>query len=66
MDKIKITILKDGTIKTETDQISPANHSNAEEFLNVMAGLAGGETERTMRGHDETTHTHTHGETHQH
>lgn len=66
MDKLKITILQDGTIRTESDQISVQNHSNAEEFLSHMASLAGGTTERTNRGAESTTHSHTHDETHQH
>ena len=35
-DTLKITILADGTIRTETDQISQANHESAEEFLRQM------------------------------
>lgn len=46
MDKIKISILDDGTIKVETDKISMPNHMNAEAFLRQMAELAGGEVER--------------------
>lgn len=42
-DKIKITILDDGTLKIETDKISGANHLNAHQFLAEMSRLAGGE-----------------------
>lgn len=63
-DKIKVIILKDGTIKSTSDEISPANHSLAEAFLSQMAQLAGGEVDRQMRG--DVTHDHTHDETHQH
>lgn len=66
MDNINITILDDGTIKTETDKISGPNHSNAENFLSNMAKLAGGEVQRRRKGAGEHTHTHQHGETHQH
>ena len=48
-DKIKITILEDGTIKTETDRVSAPNHSNAEQFLLHIAQLTGGITRRIMR-----------------
>lgn len=48
-DGIKIEILEDGTIKTTTDAVSGANHSNAEQFLKTMATLAGGETTRAKR-----------------
>lgn len=41
-DKFTITILEDGTIKTETDKVSAANHQNASEFITAMARLAGG------------------------
>ena len=46
MDQMKITILEDGTIKTETDKVSAPNHSNAEAFLRLVAQLCGGKTER--------------------
>lgn len=42
-DKIKISILPDGTIKVETGKISGANHLGAEQFLREMSKLAGGE-----------------------
>jgi len=68
IDKMKITILKDGTIKTVTDPVSPANHDNAENFLKDMARLAGGDTVRERRKDKKHVHTHTHedGTTHEH
>lgn len=48
-DKIIITVLEDGTIKTETDKVSMANHSNAEQFLLHIAKLAGGVTTRVLK-----------------
>lgn len=60
-DEIHITVLEDGTIKMETDQISPANHMSAEKFLQAVIELAGGESERKHKGH-----THTHAHTHEH
>lgn len=66
-DTINITILEDGTIKTETDKISAPNHSSAEGFLAWVAKMAGGTTQRVGRGAAAAhTHTHQHGETHQH
>jgi hypothetical protein len=47
-DTFKITILEDGTIKTETDKVSAANHQNAAEFITAMSRLAGG-TEKITR-----------------
>lgn len=70
MDTINITILEDGTIKTETDKVSMPNHSNAERFLLAMADLCGGTVERRRRVHigaTLTVHDHEHGEhTHTH
>jgi hypothetical protein len=66
-DILKITILDDGTIKTETDPISAANHSSAEAFLSDVTKLAGGPVERKRKAghhhhhhHGTTTHTHEH------
>src|SRR5450759_4262959 len=42
IDRFRIEILEDGTIKTTTDAVSAANHDNAEQFLRAMANLAGG------------------------
>lgn len=60
-DTLKITILADGTIRTETDQISQANHDSAEEFLRQVRTLTGGESHREMRPNvfvDQHVHTH--------
>ena len=67
-DKMTIEILRDGTIKTTTDVVSPANHDNAEGFLRAMAQLAGGETTREARGEHAHEHHHHHedGTTHSH
>ena len=46
MDSLRITILEDGTIRTETDRVSAPNHSSAEGFLNFISRLAGGKSER--------------------
>lgn len=56
-DTLEFTILDDGTIKTETSPISPANHQNAEDFMRDMAQLTGGATTRRKR---PGAHTHTH------
>jgi hypothetical protein len=63
IDRFKIEILEDGTIKTTTDAVSAANHDNAEQFLRAMAHLAGGETKRERRTdvkpHHHDAHQHT-------
>lgn len=69
-DKIEIEILEDGTIKTSTDKVSMANHSNAEGFLREMARLAGGVVKRVIKGGASAAHAlHVHasdGHTHSH
>lgn len=59
IDTMKFQILPDGTIKVETDQVSEANHMNAESFLQFLAEIAGGETTRTRKT-ETHSHTHTH------
>lgn len=63
-DELIITILEDGTIKTETSSFSPANHQSAEQFLGSVAQLAGGATTRNKRPHSHA-HTHHHNHVHQ-
>lgn len=65
-DNMKISILPDGTIKTETDPISGPNHQNAEGFLSTMAKLAGGDVKRDPKGSGHHHHHHKHGEEHTH
>ncbi len=64
MDGIKVTILQDGTIKVETDPISQANHLSAEQLLDAISRLSGGEV-TTTRKHSHArvhgAHTHEHG-----
>ena len=58
-DILTIEILDDGTIKTTTDPISPANHQSAEAFLKGITQLAGGEMTREKR-HKHHHHHHHH------
>jgi hypothetical protein len=68
VDKIIITILEDGTIKTQTDTVSAPNHQSADKFLADMARLAGGATEVVRKGkgsHHHHVHAHEgHGSSH--
>lgn len=66
-DTIEVEILEDGTIKTETDVVSAANHATAENFLAEMFRLAGGVSEIVhkrplpiVEGHHHHNHHHTH------
>ena len=62
-DRIKVSILKDGTIRVETDPISAPNHVNATALLKQIATLAGGEVTIEKRtDHHEHGHFHEHEE----
>jgi hypothetical protein len=65
-DTIKITVLEDGTIKTETDKVSMPNHANAEAFLRDIGRLAGGPVTRKAKHGFVLSHTHTHQDGHAH
>ena len=65
-DTITITILDDGTLKTETDKVSNANHRSADSFLKATAADLGGKTTKKAK-HGHHGHTHSQGNTaHQH
>jgi len=57
MDTMKVIVLENGTVKIETDAVSPANHRNAEAFLLELARQLGGTTERRQK----QGHAHQHG-----
>lgn len=61
-DVIEIEFLDNGVIRTTTDPISGANHTNAEGLLASLATLAGGPVEIAQRH----GHHHHHGEEHNH
>lgn len=48
-DNIEIEILEDGTFSVKTGTISEKNHYSADEFLDMIEELAGGERKRTPR-----------------
>jgi hypothetical protein len=52
-DRIRITVLADGTIKSVTESISMENHQSAEGFFDTMARLTGGKTTMEPRGDHE-------------
>jgi len=70
MDEIQIEVLADGTIKVTTDPISPANHMNADQLINFLHRLTGGEQTKTKRTdvhrHGEHSHSHSHDHGHEH
>jgi len=64
MDAIKYEILEDGTITIETDKVSGKNHQSADEMLEQLAELIGGEVKiKKKKGH---THAHAHSHSHSH
>jgi hypothetical protein len=62
-DKLKVTILDDGTLRVESPSISAANHANAEGVFKLFADIIGGETTRERAGNKHGhAHVHRHGE----
>jgi hypothetical protein len=72
MDTITVEILADGSLKTATDAVSAANHSNAEKFLMDLAQGMGGKVQGKIpngpraryggqgpAGTERASHTHT-------
>lgn len=63
-DRMTITILPDGTIKTIVDGISGANHASADAFVGEVDRLAGGDVVVNKRG--DQVHEHGHHHVHRH
>ncbi len=63
VDRIIITILEDGTIRSETDRVSGLNHESAESFLRGITRATGGDVSRVRKG---TGHVHGHNHDHNH
>lgn len=59
-DKITIEILADGTLKLETDEVSLANHTNAENLVREMSKACGGPA-AIRHKHGKAGHGHSHG-----
>lgn len=62
-DKMKISVLPDGTIKIATDVVSAENHATATEFFKFLATKTGGEVTTHRRSdavHEHHDHTHSH------
>ena len=62
-DTLRMIILEDGTIRTETDRVSAPNHQSAELFLLDITRATGGEATRTRKAHGHV-HQHTHEQAH--
>jgi hypothetical protein len=48
-DEMRLTILDDGTLKIETDEISSKHHIGAENMLGFLGELMGGKEKRVKR-----------------
>ncbi|MEN3329073.1 MAG: hypothetical protein V7638_3880 [Acidobacteriota bacterium] len=64
--EMRITILDDGTIKTETGDMAGPAHQAADQFLENIARLAGGEVREQKIGHAHHHHFHEAEEGHKH
>lgn len=62
--EIDVTILDDGTVKSETGDMSGALHQTADNFLKELARLMGGAVAETKAKHAHT-HSHTHSHDHE-
>jgi hypothetical protein len=65
MDKIKWEILEDGTISIETEGVSGQNHQSADDMLDQLGDLTGGEIKIKSKKKHTHTHTHAKGKVHQ-
>jgi hypothetical protein len=63
MNGFTVEVLKDGTIKMESGDLSGTGHYSAEEFVRRVEGLAGGKVDVEKLAH---SHHHTHSEQHVH
>lgn len=60
-DVLTFTILEDGTIRTEADGISGANHASADAFVKGIDALLAGKVDveqRRKHTHAHTTYVH--------
>ena len=65
-DAIKYSILEDGTISIDTDEISGTNHASADELLKSLFDAMGGERTAKAKGRLGRQHAHTHDHAHGH
>ena len=65
--QMEVTILEDGTVKVETDDMGGPDHKTADEFLKMLSRLCGGEVteQKRDRGHHHA-HDHAHDHNHDH
>ena len=52
MDKMTVEILDDGQVKIQTSDISQKNHMSADELLEMVEDMVGGERQTTPVEHE--------------
>lgn len=66
-DIINITVLEDGTLQIETDEISEPNHMSADKLLKGIEELMGGKVVIKKKPNSQNhAHMHKHNIAHQH
>jgi hypothetical protein len=55
-DQITVTVLDDGSVTVETDDLEGPNHMQAERLVEFMARLMGGETQTTKKRQGHVHH----------
>ena len=64
--EMDLTILEDGTISIKTGNLQGEHHASADEFIKLVAALAGGTREtKSTKEHHHHHHHHSHGD-HEH
>lgn len=64
-NQMTVEVLEDGTIKVTTGDMSGVDHKRADDFLKMMATLAGGTVKVDKAKHGKHHH-HAHGHDHDH
>ena len=64
---MRVQVLADGTVRSQTGDMAGVNHQSADGFLTLLAQLMGGAVaeEKLAQGRQHT-HTHADGTTHRH
>lgn len=57
-DIMEIVIMDDGTFQIDTEGISGKNHKSADEFLEMLEDLAGGDRKTKSKGKHHHHHHH--------
>lgn len=67
--QVDVRILEDGTVRTETGDMSGVSHKAADDFMKLLAELMGGDVvdQKVKQGHvHHHDHEHDHDHSHDH